>query len=80
MGFFSSLFGKKKTDAKPKPSPSETDSEDASAKDVVRHIFDELARGRSRDQICEELVSQGLSKKYANDYIDLVEKTMFKRG
>ena len=80
MGFFSRFFGKKKTDTKPKVPPPDPDSKDASAKDVVRHIFDELARGRSRDQICQELVSQGLSKKNASDYIELVEKTMGKRS
>jgi hypothetical protein len=62
MGFFSRFFGTKKTNTKPKAPPHNPDSKDASAKDVVRHIFDELARGRSRDQICQELVSQGLSK------------------
>jgi hypothetical protein len=78
MGFFSKLFGKKKAPAAPKATPPDDSGEDASAKDVVRHIFDELIKGRSRDQICQELVAQGLSKKNADDYIDLVEKTMFK--
>lgn len=63
MGFFSRFFGKKKTDTKPKVPPPDPDSKDASAKDVVRHLFDALARGRSRDQICQELVWQELSKK-----------------
>lgn len=72
MGFFSRLFGRKKTTAAPKATPTDIDGEDASAKDVVRHVFDELARGQSRDQICQGLVAQGLSKKNANDYIDLV--------
>jgi len=56
MGFFSRFFGKKKMDTKPKVPPPDPDSKDASAKDVVRHIFDELARGQSRDQICQELI------------------------
>ena len=74
MGFFRKLFGKKQA------APPADDGDDASAKDVVRHVFDELAKGRSHDQIRADLVAQGLSKKNANDFIDLVEKTMFKRG
>ncbi|SVE16004.1 uncharacterized protein METZ01_LOCUS468858, partial [marine metagenome] len=43
MGF----FGKKKTDTKPQVPPPDPNSNDASAKDVLRHIFDELALHRS---------------------------------
>lgn len=80
MGFFRKLFGKKQAPPPPKAAPPADDGDDASAKDVVHHVFDELAKGRSHDQIRADLVAQGLSKKNANDFIDLVEKTMFKRG
>ena len=65
MGIFSRLFGKKQPPV-PEAPPAVKDMADASVKDVVRHVFDELARG--------------LSRKNTDDYIDLVEKTMFKRG
>ena len=65
MGIFSRLFGKKQPPV-PEAPPAAKDMADASVKDVVRHVFDELARG--------------LSRKNTDDYIDLVEKTMFKRG
>jgi len=79
MGIFSRLFGKKQPPV-PEAPPATKDMADASVKDVVRHVFDELARGRPRDQIRSELIARGLSRKNAEDYIDLVEKTMFKRG
>ena len=79
MGIFSRLFGKKQPPV-PEAPPAAKDMADASVKDVVRHVFDELARGRPRDQIRSELIARGLSRKNTYDYIDLVEKTMFKRG
>lgn len=63
MGFFRKLFGKKQAPPPPKAAPPADDGDDASAKDVVRHVFDELAKGRSHDQIRADLVAQGLSKK-----------------
>ena len=79
MGIFNRLFGKKQPPV-PEAPPTANVMADASVKDVVRHVFDELARGRPRDQIRSELIARGLSRKNTDDYIDLVEKTMFKRG
>ena len=79
MGILSRLFGKKQPAAPGAPPPAK-DMADASVKDVIRHVFDELARGRPRNQIRSELIARGLSRKNTDDYIDLVEKTMFKRG
>ncbi len=78
MGFLRRLFGNKGKPPTPK-APAADNRSDASAKDVVRQVFDELARGRSHDQIRQALIAQGLSMKNADDYIALVEKTMFNR-
>tara|TARA_B100000686_G_C16439758_1_gene786359 strand:+ start:453 stop:692 length:240 start_codon:yes stop_codon:yes gene_type:complete len=78
MGFLRRLFGTKGKRPTPK-APAADNRSNASAKDVVRQVFDELARGRSHDQIRQTLIAQGLSMKNADDYIGLVEKTMFNR-
>jgi len=86
MGIFETLFGTKKKDAtKAKKTAVKTPTsgprdESASAKEVVRYIFDQLAKGTSRDAVRDDLKARGFSKQSAEDYIELVEKTMFKRG
>lgn len=86
MGIFATLFGKKKKDL---PAPTKKAAkapaggprgESASAKEVVRYIFDQLAKGTSRDAVRDDLKARGFSPQSANDYIELVEKTMFNRS
>jgi hypothetical protein len=86
MGIFETLFGKKKRDtAAPKKVAAKSAAsgprgDSASAKEVVRYIFDQLAKGTAREAVRQDLKSRGFSSQSANDYIELVEKTMFKRG
>ena len=62
MGIFSRLFGKKQPPV-PEAPPAVKDMADASVKDVVCHVFNELARGAPRDQIRSELIARVLSHK-----------------
>ncbi len=86
MGIFETLFGKKKKGASAgkktaaKKTADGPRGDSASAKEVVRYIFDLLAKGTPRDAVLDDLKMRGFSSQSANDYIGLVEKTMFKRG
>jgi len=50
----------------------------SSPKDVVRYVFQQLATGKTRNRLQADLVQRGFHRKTAEEYIDLVEKTMFK--
>ncbi len=96
MSFLKSLFGKKPVPAKKKDSAAdeirtalEEDSSSASGKEisaqsspkeVIQYVFQQLVSRMSRDQLRDELVQRGLHRQTAEEYISLVEKTLFKRG
>ena len=62
MGIFETLFGKKKRDtAAPKKAAAKEPAsgprgDSASAKEVVRYIFDQLAKGTSREAVREDFL------------------------
>ena len=96
MRFLKNLFGKKPAPAKKKDSSAddirtalEDDSSPASGKEisaqsspkeVIHYVFQQLASRTSRDQLRADLVQHGLHRQTAEEYIALVEKTLFKRG
>ena len=51
---------------------------DSSPKEVINYIFQQMATGINRDDLLQDLAQRGFHKKTAEEYVDLVNKTMFK--
>ncbi len=85
MGLLKKLFGKKspskktstKSTAPPKAAGTSITA-DSSPKEAVNYIFQQMATGTTRDDLLDDLAQRGFHKKTAEEYIDLVNKTMFK--
>jgi hypothetical protein len=88
MGFLKKIFGKKPAPpAKPAPPsaskapPGKGVSPDSSSpKEVVQHVFQQLAASKSRNDVLADLKQRGFHSQTAEEYVALVEKTMFNRG
>ena len=87
MGLLKKLFGKKspppqKAAAPASAAPPAADADgvtpDSPPKAVVNYVFQQMATGATRDSLRDDLVGRGFHKKTADEYIDLVGKTMFK--
>ena len=90
MGLLKKLFGKEtppkgKATAAAKTAPTSSGNADkdaitpaASPKEVVNYVFNQMATGTDQNDIQRDLTQRGFHKKTATEYIDLVQKTMFK--
>lgn len=85
MGLLKKLFGKKSVEKKGATKkvtvPQKTKiaiTVDSSPKEVVNYIFQQMATGTNRDGLLADLAQRGFHKKTAEEYVDLVSKTMFK--
>jgi len=86
MSFLKKIFGKKpappakptSTSAPQSPSTKGI-SPDTSPKEVIQHIFQQLAASKNRSDVLADLKQRGFHSKTAEEYVALVEKTMFKR-
>ena len=90
MGLLRKLFGKEtpprgKVTAAEKTAPTSSGNAAtdaitpaASPKEVVNYVFNQMAIGTGQDDIQRDLTQRGFHKKTATEYIDLVQKTMFK--
>ena len=86
MSFLKKIFAKKPPPpAKPAPTsapqaPSAKGiSPDTSPKQVIQYVFQQLAASKSRSDLLADLKQCGFHSKTAEEYVSLVEKTMFKR-
>ena len=85
MGLLKKLFGKKSAQKKGATKKSTVPQKtkiaitvDSSPKEVINYIFQQMATGINRDDLLQDLAQRGFHKKTAEEYVDLVNKTMFK--